>query len=145
MLSIKTPKILEDQYVILQDGDIAILAIGGMVEPAVKAGILFKEMFGRDIRVICVTALKSLNTKKLLKSLDGVKGIVTAEDHNINAGFGSVIAEALAKEKPLPMEMIGLPDIFGCSDSSANLKLHYGLTTKQIIKAIQKLQNRIQE
>jgi len=143
LLTAKPSQYLDDQYEIFQKGEIAILAIGGMVEPAVKAAVTLKQECGQDIRVICVTTLKPLNTEKLIQSLEGVQGIVTAEDHNIFGGFGSFIAETLAKFKPLPMEMVGLQDVFGCSDSATNLKYHYGLTSRHIIEAVQSLQFRI--
>ena len=143
LLPVKPSQYLEDQYVIFQNGEIAILAIGGMVEPAVKAAIKIKQEFGTEIRVVCITTLKPLNTEKLFCALKGVKGIITAEDHNIHGGFGSIIAEALVKNKPLPMEMVGVQDVFGCSDSAANLKNHYGLTSENILAAFQSLQLRL--
>ena len=143
ILSAKPSQYLEDQYEIFQNGEIAILAIGGMVEPAVKAALALKKERGQEIRVICVTALKPLNIEKLIQALEGVEGVVTAEDHNVFGGFGSIVAEALAKFKPLPMEFVGIQDTFGCSDSAANLKYHYGLTSERIIEAIQALQLRI--
>ena len=134
---------LEDYYLLKEDGEIAILAIGGMVAPSMKAARVLKEKKNEEVRVICATVIKPINCQLLFEYLKGVKGVVTAEDHNIFGGFGSSIAEILSKESPLPLEMIALADTFACSGESSKLKKLFGLTSEKIEEAVLRIRERI--
>ncbi len=125
-------------YVIRQGSDITVFAHGYMVFMALKAAELL-EKNGISLRVVNVSTLKPLDEKDLVELCKGVKGIVTAEEHSIVGGLGSVVALAL-RGSNLPMETVAVNDKFGQSAQSyPELLEYYGLTEKEIIAAVSKI------
>ena len=64
---------------------------------------------------------------------------MTVEDHQVNGGLGSAVAELLAKNFPVPVEMIGVNDQFGESGKPDELLEKYGMKSKNIIEAVKKV------
>ena len=84
--------------------------------------------------------LKPLD-KNLIDSMIASCGcFVTAEDHSVIGGLGGAVAEHLSTGITVPLEMVGVDDIFGQSGASSELMSSMGLTSEEIkhsaIKAI---------
>jgi transketolase len=62
--------------------------------------------------------------------------VVTVEEHQIAGGLGSVIAECLAENNPVPIEFIGIRDQFGQSGTPEELIEHYKMNTSHIVEAV---------
>ncbi|MGB9681570.1 MAG: transketolase family protein [bacterium] len=129
-------------YKIREGNDIVIFANGIMVWKAVDAAdILEKE--GVSVRVMNVSTVKPLKKEEVLKYIEGVKGIITAEEHNIIGGLGSAITEVLRGEKHPPIEFVGIKDVFGTSALTyEELLEYYGLTSASIVRTVMNLLNR---
>ncbi len=120
--------------VCLEDGsDVTIIATGLMVQEAMTACKLLKEE-GVSARLINMASIKPIDKDIIIKAAKETGAIVTAEEHNINGGLGSAVAEVLAENIPVPMERIGTRDVFGCSGKPAELMEKFGLTAKDIAK-----------
>jgi transketolase len=118
--------------------DVAILAIGTLVIRALEARSLLEQM-EISARVINVSTLKPLQLDSVLHEVEGVKCVVTAEEHSVIGGLGSAVAEVL-RRKPLPLEFVGIRDSFGISGTShEELMVHYGLTAEAIVNAVRQL------
>ena len=61
--------------------------------------------------------------------------VVTVEEHQVAGGFGSAVAECLAEAHPVPVEFIGVRDLFGQSGTPEELLKHYGMDTTDIKRA----------
>ena len=61
--------------------------------------------------------------------------MVTAEEHNDVEGLGSAVAKVLVENVHIPMQKVGIPDVFGQSGGSDELMERYGLTIESIIAA----------
>ncbi len=118
-------------------GDVTIIATGIMVEEAVAASELLKAE-GISARVINMATIKPIDKDIIVKAAGETGAIVTAEEHNINGGLGSAVAEVLVENIPVPMERIGTKDVFGCSGKPAQLMEKYELTAKDIANAAKK-------
>ena len=59
--------------------------------------------------------------------------VLTVEDHNIYAGFGGAVAEALGEYCPVPVLRMGVRDTFGESAHNQPLLEKYGLTVQHIV------------
>jgi transketolase len=68
--------------------------------------------------------------------------IVTAEEHLLDGGLGSRVASVLAKNRPVPMEMIGISDTYAESGTPDELMEKYGLTTPYVVKAVKSVLKR---
>ncbi len=114
-----------------------IIACGTMVYQAILAAqALAKEKI--SVVVINSHTIKPLDEEMLIKWIKKCGAVVTAEEHNIFGGLGSAVAELSAREHPVPIEFIGIKDIFGESGNSAELMEKYGLTASHIVKAAKK-------
>jgi transketolase len=80
---------------LVRDGkDAAIITTGGMVHRAIQAYQQLKEK-GVEVQVINISCLSELDSEAILKAAKtGV--IITYEDHHIQTGLGSLIANFLA-------------------------------------------------
>ena len=120
---------------LLREGkDVAIFAMGAMVAESLRAA---EALQGEQIsaRVINVSTLKPVDESALRALGAGVKGIVTAEEHSVIGGLGSLINGA-CRGSGIPMANLGIGDEFGQSGKSYDELLdHYGLTSLHIVAA----------
>lgn len=117
--------------------DVSIIATGIMVGEALTAYEILKEK-GISARIINIATIKPLDKDIIIKAAKETGAIVTAEEHNINGGLGSAVAEVLVENTPVPMERIGTKDVFGCSGKPAELMAKYEITANDIVKAAEK-------
>lgn len=119
----------------LREGaDVTLIACGMMVAVALDAADLLAAE-GVSAAVIDMSTIKPID-RALIGEWAGKTGaVVTAEEHNIIGGLGSAVAEVLALDKPVPMEMVGIEDVFGESGTAAALVEKYGLTKEHIADA----------
>ncbi|MFA5447928.1 MAG: transketolase C-terminal domain-containing protein [Sphaerochaeta sp.] len=115
--------------------DVVIFATGVMVQKSMEAAAeLAKE--GISARVVNISTIKPLDTKALIAFTEGVKGVVTAEEHNVIGGLGSTVASALSKSR-LPIEMLGIEDEYGTSAENYEILLkHYGLESEDVAQKV---------
>jgi transketolase len=134
----KTPFAIGRAYVLTPGIDLTILSTGRMTYHAlVAAEMLFKD--GIDAEVVHVPTVKPLDNATILTSVQKTHGVITAEEGQINAGFGGAIAELLGENCPRPLRRIGIRDRFGESGKPDELFEHFGLTAKHIALAAHEL------
>ncbi|MBR2791534.1 MAG: alpha-ketoacid dehydrogenase subunit beta [Erysipelotrichaceae bacterium] len=121
--------------VLLREGkDVTIVASGVMVYNAIKAAELLEKQ-GIDAEVIDMHTWKPLDEELLLKSVGKTGAIVTAENHEVNTGLGSAIANVLAARHPVPQEFIGIHNRYGMVASQDYLEREFGMTLENIAEA----------
>ena len=127
---------------ILREGkDIAIIACGSMVyESLMAADILEKE--GVKARVINIHTVKPIDEKVIIDAAKDCGAILTAEEHQIFAGFGSAVAEVVVRNCPVPMDFVGVNDRFGESGDPLDLTVKFGLKDINIAQAARNLLKR---
>ena len=122
----------------LQEGnDVTIVATGHLVWEALEAAKKLNEQ-NISTDVINIHTIKPLDSEAIIKSVQKTKCIVTAEEHMLNGGLGDSIAQLLSRELPSPLEMVGVNDTFGESGTPRQLMEKYGLTSNDIINAVNK-------
>ena len=123
----------------LQNGnDVTIVATGHLVWEALEAAKKLNEQ-NISTDVINIHTIKPLDSEAIIKSVQKTKCIVTAEEHMLNGGLGDSIAQLLSRELPSPLEMVGVNDTFGESGTPRQLMEKYGLTSNDIISAVNKV------
>ena len=118
--------------------DVTVIATGHMVWKAVEAAKAL-EAEGISVDLINIHTIKPLDVEAIVKSAMKTDAVVTAEEHQINGGLGSLVAQALAKHHPTKIEFVGVNDSFGESGTPDQLMEKYGLGVKDIIAAVKKL------
>jgi len=125
---------------------VGIIATGALLHKALLAAKELDLPAGRqgkiEIEVMNLSTVKPLDEKALIMLAKKTGRIVTVEEHQIRGGMGSAVSECLAKNYPVPMEFIGVDDQFGQSGTPEELIEHYGMGTRDIIKAVNKILRR---
>lgn len=118
--------------------DVAIIACGVMVYQALIAA---KELEENHIsaRVINCHTIKPLDEKTILAAAEETGAIVTAEEHQKAGGLGSAVMELVTEKHPVPVIRVGIDDRFGESGEPGQLMEKFGLTHKEIKKAVLKV------
>ena len=121
-----------------EGSDATIIATGLMLFEAIDAAEqLSKE--GISVRVIDIHTIKPIDRDIIVKAAEETGCIVTAEEHNIYCGLGSAVAEVLVENAPVPMERVGVKDVFGRSGKPAELLKYYHMTADDIVSSVKKV------
>ena len=143
------PVIFDEDYkfeigkaaVVEKGTDVTIFATGIMVSIAIEAGkLLAKENISAEI--VNISTIKPLDKKGIIDSVSKTRCCITCEEHNILGGLGSAVAEVLAENIPVPMERVGVEDVFGKSGSPDELLNAFGLTSENIAAKVKKVLQR---
>jgi len=125
-----------------EEEDIAIIACGPMVAEAMRAAYILKKEYNLETRVVNIHTVKPIDKEAILKTVDEVGVILTAEEHQ-KGGFGNIVAGVIAEGKkfntPFVFEMIGVNDEFGLSGAPWELLKVFGLTAEHIAKKAKEL------
>lgn len=117
--------------------DVTIIACGVMVEAALAAADTLAAEHGIAARVINMATIKPLDVAAVKAAALQTGAIVTAEEHSVIGGLGAAVAEYVVGEGdcPVPVEMVGVKDVFGQSGTPAELMKACGLTAADIVAA----------
>ena len=122
----------------LEEGkDATIIATGLMVPYALEARELLKAE-GIDAAVVNIHTIKPIDREIIKNAALTTGAIVTAEEHNVNCGLGSAVAEVICEECPVPMLRVGTQDVFGKSGKPYELLKEYGLSAENIAENVKK-------
>ena len=113
--------------------DVTIIAAGALVAPALDAADLLAPE-GIDARVINLHTLAPLDQDAIIAAARDTGAIVTAEEHYIHGGLGSVVAGITARHCPTPIEMVALHGYTGSGPGEA-LMAKNGLTADGVAAA----------
>ena len=120
-----------------KDDVATVITSGIMVDEALKAYEALKAE-GISVRVVDMFTWKPLDEELVIKCAKETGAIVTAENHNVTCGLGSVVANCLAKNCPTVQEFVGVQDQFGQVGPQDYLMDVYGLRSANIVEAVKK-------
>jgi transketolase len=121
-------------HLIRQGSDIVVYANGQMVAFALEAAEMLAGE-GISLRIVNVSSMKPVNGNEIAAFADGMKGVITAEEHSLIGGLASLIGEIL-QGRSIAMKTIGIKDRFGQSAHSyEDLLQVYELTPSHIATA----------
>lgn len=125
--------------VLNQGKDIAILAVGKMIEYA-QIAVKELEEDGISVELINARFIKPLDTEMLDSLSNKFENIITIEDGQKQGGFGSYVAEYFA-EKQLKnnLSIMGIEDEFVTHGTQKELHEMIGLDHKGIIKKVKEI------
>jgi 1-deoxy-D-xylulose-5-phosphate synthase len=123
---------------VLRNGeDVAILAIGATVAPALEAAA---ELATKDIKAMVVNArfAKPLDSALVLDLAGRIKRVVTVEENTLSGGFGSSVTGLLQKSgiTDVAVRSLGLPDVYIEHGTQAILRAKYGLDASGIASQV---------
>ncbi|MCK9254375.1 MAG: transketolase family protein [Bacteroidales bacterium] len=121
--------------------DVTILANGHMVWKAIEACEILLEK-GIEAEVFNIHTIKPFDKEAVLNSIKKTKAMVCAEEHMLNGGLTDTAAQMLALNFPIPIEAVAIDDKFGESGTPDQLMEKYGLTSDNIVAAVEKVLKR---
>ncbi len=132
----QNPEFKIGQAEMIADGDdIAIIAVGNAVHPALKASELLRKD-GISPCVINARFIKPLDEDLIAAVAERVKRIITVEENVLAGGFGSAVLECLNRAglNGVSVRRIGIDDEFVEHGSQAILRKKYFLDEEGIYK-----------
>ncbi|MES3499157.1 transketolase C-terminal domain-containing protein [Citrobacter portucalensis] len=118
----------------LREGEhVALVATGSTVHEIIDAAALLADA-GIQAKVVSVPSIRPCDTKALLSALQGCKAVITVEEHNINGGLGSLVAEVLAEGGVgAVLKRLGIPDgEYAAAADRGWLRQHHGFDAAAI-------------
>ena len=127
----------KSEWICEEDG-ICIMAIGNMVETALKVREILKES-SHHVSIVNARFAKPLDKEMIINCCKNHSLIVTLEDNVVTGGFGSGVLQVLADEGIQKEVMcLGIPDRFIHQGSVDQLRQEIGLDPESIADKITK-------
>jgi len=119
--------------ILSEGGDLAVLAIGATVYPALAAAGKLREE-GISVTVINARFVKPLDGPLLLNLAHSFKNIVTIEENVLLGGFGSAVLEFFADNniRDVRIKRLGILDEFASQATQLELRDLYGIDAQHI-------------
>jgi transketolase len=116
--------------------DVTLATTGGILGEAVEAERSLRAK-GISCRVLSIHTVKPLDVDSLAAAARETGGIISIEEHTIDGGLGSAIAENLLERGVIPgfFRRLGLRDGFPGVGSQEYLRKQYGLNSEAIVEA----------
>ena len=132
-----TPFELDRATVLREGGDVAIIACGEMVRPAMLASdILAAE--GIASTVLDMYCVKPLDQAAVIRAAEKARLVVTVEEHAPFGGLGSMVAQVVGAHCPRRVINLSLPDSPVVTGTSQEVFDTYGLNAEGIADTVRR-------
>lgn len=113
--------------------DLLFIATGETVRQAMDAAEILKQ---RNIsaKVLNLHTIKPFDTEAVRQASKQIKRVISVEEHSVNGGLGSAVAETLSEETEIVHKIVALPDEALVTGTSEELFKHYGLNGESLAK-----------
>lgn len=128
------------------DEQIAILAFGSRVYPAIEAVQAFAAQHDIAVQVVNMRFVKPLDEAMIERLAENTQLFVTVEEHAVMGGAGSAVSEYLAKAQLVkPIIHLGLDDSFMQQATHSQMLQQAGLDATGIEQAMTQAWNKLTE
>ena len=121
-----------------QVADCAIIGCGMLLHNVLLAA---EELSKEEIECMVINShtVNPLDEKTIIDAAKKTGAVVSVEEHQVNGGLGSAVAEVLSRNYPVPQEYIGVQNRFGESGNAEELIKHFGMDVGSIKEAVKKV------
>lgn len=125
---------------LMEGRDAYLISCGSNLYECLMAAKAMKEKYGASIGILDMHTIKPLDSAAILAVAAKVGNIVTVEDHSINGGLGSAVAEVLCEAGYHgKFKRLGMPDEFGVLGSLDAIYHYYGMDRDGIEAQLKKM------
>lgn len=125
----KSPFQLGKGRIIREGGDVAFIATGETVYPALQAAKKLAGDFRIESTVISMHTIKPLDYVLLKSIANKCKVVITVEEHSVYGGLGEACASFLLQNSIVkPFKIVGIPDEYTVTGSQNEIFNHYGIS-----------------
>lgn len=128
---------------LLPGRDLTLFCTGSVTVSALMAAETVRSELNKNIQVVNIATLNPLHSDQVIECLQQTKIICTFEDHLVNGGLGSLIAEIVSELKPLPVFRFGLSSSETRSGELDDLQDFFDLSPARIYLQLKKLLEKI--
>lgn len=121
-----------------EHSDIALIACGEMVRPALDAARLLEQQ-GMRATVLDMYCVKPLDADAVRKAAGNARAILTVEEHSPYGGLGSMVCQVVSASCPRRVVNLSLPDAPVITGTSQEVFEYYGLNAQGIAKRAMEL------
>ncbi|WP_207425135.1 transketolase family protein [Pedobacter sp. SYSU D00535] len=115
--------------IILKGKDLAFIATGETVQPALEAAEKLKDEYNIEATVISMHTIKPLDTQLLQQIAEETEAIITVEEHSVYGGLGEACASYLLEHGyNKRFKIVGIPDEYTVTGSQTEIFNHYGIS-----------------
>ncbi|MDO4552382.1 MAG: 1-deoxy-D-xylulose-5-phosphate synthase [Bacillota bacterium] len=118
-----------------EGGDVALIALGKMVEKALAVAELLSRK-NIEAAVLNARFVSPSDREGVLEAAEKSRRVVTMEDNVLRGGFGSLAAEILERRPDTELLRLGWPDVFPEHGSPGQLEEAYGLTAEAMAERV---------
>lgn len=125
----------------LRDGaDLMFVALGSAVHEAISASDALRAS-GIGAAVIALPSIRPLDRDALAEALRDQRTVISVEEHNINGGVGSIVAETLAEQGiGARLHRLGVGDgCYAIAGDRAATRAHLGIDADSLIALARRL------
>ena len=126
----------------IRDGKDVTVFFAGTVGINAKKAVEQLAAEGIDCRLVSLYSIKPIDKEAIIRAAEETGGIVVLEEHNIDGGVGSAVAEVLmdSGKGNVPFKRLAMPDVnatkVGCQ---AWMREQYGLGVSDVINAVKNM------
>ena len=133
-----TPPVLEPGAPLwyTEPGEVVLVSAGTIASESLTACRLLRER-GVQASVLGLPLLKPLDLDKLGALLGQARAVISVEEHTRFGGLGSIVAEALVRNRTIPPFLaLALPEEINQVGSKAELSAQMGLDAQSLVRRI---------
>ncbi|TNG96798.1 transketolase family protein [Pasteurellaceae bacterium USgator11] len=123
---------------VLKKGEkVALVAMGSTVHEIVTAAALLEER-GINVTVINVPSIRPCDTTALFNELKDSQYVITVEEHNVNGGLGSLVAEVIAEHGvAIKLIRLGIADgEYALGADRKAMRKYHGIDAESIVNRV---------
>ena len=124
---------------VLNEGtDVALITTGITTVEGINATAELEKM-GISVHHVLMPSIKPIDREAIVEAAKRTKVVVTVENHTINGGLGSAVAEVLCEDYPARLVRLGLQDHFGETAKLRYMMHKYGIDDESIVAKVREL------
>lgn len=124
---------------VMEGKDILLIPLGIMMEEGLKAAEMLKAE-GISVGIFNPRFVKPVDESSLVELADSYSAFLTIEDHAVSGGFGSAVAEAMARNNcRVAIKQLGYPDEPVRQGKREFLIAKYGLNAEGIARTVREM------
>ncbi|MBC7189431.1 transketolase [Candidatus Aerophobetes bacterium] len=116
--------------------DITVITCGITLWYTLEALKILEKESSLDVQVVDMPSVKPLDEELLFNVARNTSGILVVEEHSTVGGLGGAVCEFLSQNIPVPVKLVGVPDIFATSGPYMELMERYDLSPAGIYRKI---------
>lgn len=119
-------------------GDLTMIANGVLTHRVIAAADMLANR-GLDVRVLNMATVRPIDEQAIIQAAAETGAILTAEEHTVQGGLGSAVAEVVVCHHPVPMDILGVPGVFAPTGAANALLDEFGMSPEGIANSAEAL------